>query len=110
MDDSPEGTIMFLLHPKPSTITTIKSIILRNTSRNISKQYIVCFVPLVDIICMELMDKEQIRDKITVCNLNFGLIPFHDGLISIELSPHLHDVDVINCSVEALIRLSSLTG
>jgi hypothetical protein len=52
IDKSESAVLVFLLHPIPSAMGTIASMIQRNQTSAIKKEYKLCFIPKVDIICL----------------------------------------------------------
>jgi hypothetical protein len=110
IDDFKATTLVFILNPIPTAIRTISSIILRNETRAISKKYVVYFVPKVDHFCLDELARANLQEKVEIFGFNFGLISVNPGLISLELSFYTHPVEVTNLSVEALMKLSKLTG
>lgn len=110
-DDSSAINLVFLLHPVPTAMRTIKSVIVRNEAKFATKkQYRVCFVPRIDIVCLQELERLHVRNKVEVSSFDFGLIPFPNNLISLELSHHCHEVDFINSCVQSLLLLSKVAG
>jgi hypothetical protein len=110
IDDFKANTLLFFLNPVTTAIKTLNSIILRNETRAISKRYIVYFVPKVDNFCMEEITRAGLSHKVEINSFSFGLISINPGLTSLELSPYTHPVEVNNLSVEALLKISKLSG
>ena len=104
------NNLIFLLNPVTTAIKTINSIVLRNENKAIYKRYIVYFVPKVDCFVLDEIARVNLTKKIEVNSFNFGLIAFNPGLISLELNHCTHPVEVINLSVEALLKISKLSG
>lgn len=74
------------------------------------RKYIVYFVPKISDFCKEEISRVNMTEKIILRSFSFGLIPFNPGLISLELSPHNHPVELNNLCTETLLKLSKLCG
>ena len=90
MDKSEAKNLVFILHPISSAMATITSMVLRNEASSIKKNYKICFVPKIDIICVEELERLKVRNKVEVTSFDFGVIPFPNKLYSLELSEHNH--------------------
>lgn len=110
IDDFKATTLLFFLNPVTTAIKTLNSIILRNDARAITKKYLVYFVPKIDNFCLDELTRVGLTNRIELNSFGFGLISMNPGLISLELSPYSHPVDVTNLSVEALLKISKLAG
>lgn len=72
------------MHPIASAMRTIKSMIVRNETKNMTKkEYKLCFIPKIDIICVEELERLNVKNKIEISGFDFGLIPFPNNLISL---------------------------
>ena len=91
-------------------MATIKSILVRNEAKLIKKSYTICFVPKIDVLSVQELERLSIRNKVNVTNFDFGLIPFPNNLHSLELSPHCHKVDFINSCVQGLLLFFRASG
>lgn len=90
---------------------TIKSVIVRNEAQFATKKhYKLCFVPKVDVICVQELERLKIKNKLEITSFDFGLIPFPNNLISLELAPHCQETDLINACVQSLLLLSKVAG